>query len=60
LLVIAHRMSTIRDADRIMVLSNGTIDTSGTYPELIDTHPGFGRLATASVAPCAVPAGDSA
>lgn len=48
LLVIAHRISTIRSADQIMVLDNGTIQATGTYEELIDTDPEFTRLANAA------------
>ncbi|HLL85009.1 MAG TPA: peptidase domain-containing ABC transporter, partial [Longimicrobium sp.] len=33
-LVIAHRMSTVRDADQILVLENGTIAEQGTHEEL--------------------------
>ena len=34
-LVIAHRLATIRDADRIIVLQNGEIVESGTHDELM-------------------------
>ena len=35
LLVIAHRLNTIRSADRILVLSEGSIVQSGTHEELL-------------------------
>ncbi len=34
--VIAHRLSTVRKADRILFLENGSIAESGTHYELID------------------------
>ncbi len=33
--IVAHRLSTIRDADRIVVLKNGRIDEIGSYSELM-------------------------
>ena len=35
-LIVAHRLSTIRDADRIAVVENGGIAEIGTYEELIE------------------------
>lgn len=35
-LMIAHRLHTVRDADRIIVLRDGTIAESGTHQKLLD------------------------
>lgn len=34
-IVVAHRLSTVRNADQIIVLDNGTVAESGTHDELI-------------------------
>ena len=34
-LVIAHRLSTVKDADRIVVLSSGECVETGTHEELL-------------------------
>ena len=34
-IVIAHRLSTVRRADRIIVLADGRIRESGTHEELV-------------------------
>ncbi|UCD10478.1 MAG: hypothetical protein JSU88_07170 [Nitrospinaceae bacterium] len=34
-LVIAHRLSTLKDADRVLVLKEGRLIESGTHDELI-------------------------
>ena len=35
LIVIAHRLSTVKDADKIFVIKDGRIDASGTHEELL-------------------------
>jgi len=43
-LVIAHRLSTVRRADRIVVISNGTIKEIGTHEELLEKNGEYKRL----------------
>jgi len=40
-LIIAHRLSTVRDADQIHLLDNGRILASGTFVELIENNEQF-------------------
>ncbi|MFT5539716.1 MAG: ATP-binding cassette subfamily B multidrug efflux pump [Alphaproteobacteria bacterium] len=42
--VIAHRLATIRGADRIIVLNQGRIVETGTHPELLDKRGLYHRL----------------
>jgi subfamily B ATP-binding cassette protein MsbA len=42
--VIAHRLSTVRRADRIVVIENGTINESGSHEELIEKAGTYRRL----------------
>ncbi len=44
-IVIAHRLSTVINADRIFVLDKGTIVESGTYQELLEKNGLFSGLA---------------
>ncbi len=44
-LIIAHRLSTVRNADRISVLEDGRIVESGTYAELMERRRSFWKLA---------------
>jgi ATP-binding cassette subfamily B protein len=43
--VIAHRLSTVRNADRILVLDRGRIAGDGTHEELVRSNPLYARLA---------------
>jgi subfamily B ATP-binding cassette protein MsbA len=42
--VIAHRLSTVRRADRIVVLENGTITDIGAHEELMQKLGTYRRL----------------
>ena len=44
-IVVAHRLSTIRTANRIFVMDAGKIVEEGTYPELMAANGWFRRLA---------------
>jgi ABC-type multidrug transport system fused ATPase/permease subunit len=44
-LVIAHRLETIRNADRIAVMQDGMIVEAGTHGELSETLGHYARLA---------------
>lgn len=45
LVVVAHRLSTVTDADQIIVLEEGRVAASGTHAELIKTSPLYKELA---------------
>lgn len=42
--VIAHRLSTVRNADLILLLENGQIIASGTHRTLIEESPQYGEV----------------
>jgi ABC-type multidrug transport system fused ATPase/permease subunit len=49
-LVIAHRLSTVRDADRIVVVQGGRVVEDGTYAALMRAGGPFSRLHRAQFA----------
>jgi len=46
LLVVAHRLSTVVDADQIVVLERGRVVATGTHRELVERDPLYRELAT--------------
>jgi ATP-binding cassette, subfamily B, bacterial len=45
-LVIAHRLSTVQNADRIAVIEDGRVLAEGTHAELLNSSPLYSRLAS--------------
>lgn len=48
--IVAHRLSTIRNADRIFVLDGGKVVEHGTYAELLQNNGPFAHLVEAQTA----------
>jgi ATP-binding cassette subfamily B protein len=48
ILMVAHRLSTLRNADRILVFEAGRLVESGTYAQLVDAEGLFAQLLRAS------------
>lgn len=49
-IVVAHRLSTIRNADQIIVLEKGVVVETGSYDELMELGGAFSRLAARQLA----------
>lgn len=47
--IVAHRLTTIRGADKIAVLSNGVVVEQGTHAELMKLEGHYFELVTAQV-----------
>jgi ATP-binding cassette subfamily B protein AbcA/BmrA len=45
-LVIAHRLSTVVDADQIVFLDKGVVTGSGTHQQLLESHEMYREFAT--------------
>ncbi len=45
MIVIAHRLSTVKNSDRVFLLEHGRLTASGTFEELVATSPAFAELA---------------
>jgi len=49
ILIVAHRLSTIREADNIVLLNQGKIIGSGAYDDLVSKSETFKRMASLQV-----------
>ncbi|XP_021934289.1 multidrug resistance-associated protein 4-like isoform X2 [Zootermopsis nevadensis] len=45
-ILVTHQLQYLRDADLIVILNNGKIETQGTYKELVASQMDFARLLT--------------
>lgn len=45
ILLIAHRLSTVRNADKVVLMRDGRVEATGTYEALMESSPEFADLA---------------
>ena len=45
IIVIAHRLSVVKNCDRVYVLKQGQVQNSGSYSDLLTTDPSFRQFA---------------
>ena len=48
IILIAHRLKTVKDCDKLFFINNGQVTDSGTYDELIETNVDFKKMASHS------------
>jgi len=44
IVIIAHRLSTVKNADQIMLLKQGRIDRIGRFEEMLESSPSFRKM----------------
>lgn len=49
ILIVAHRLSTIKNVDRIIYMNNGKIESEGCFAELVDKHPQFKKIVSLQI-----------
>jgi len=49
MIVVAQRVSTIVDADQIIVLEDGRVVGRGTHDELIDSNPTYAEIVSSQL-----------
>ncbi|MCB0409456.1 MAG: ABC transporter ATP-binding protein/permease [Flavobacteriales bacterium] len=47
IIIVAHRLSTIKNVDRVVLMSNGKIEQVGNYEYLLESSPVFERIVKA-------------
>jgi ABC-type multidrug transport system fused ATPase/permease subunit len=45
IIIVAHRLSTVKDADKLIYLENGSLVSVGTFSQLQSDNPEFARQA---------------